>query len=230
MMVKFFQLLFAIIIFVPSYVAANPLGDLEQGYQGDADKARLEHLLFWTEIIEAYHAKMGFYPLQDIVADKPMQVRIATAQQRSFLMKGGKDYVPALDNNADGAFEEIPLNIFLAEIEKRLGGDIEEKYDVQKVPTKSPVGYHYFATKEGYLMWVTCITCGVTDVSTLLMDGYTPTVNIVSPGMKGAVTKALTRDEMIANKTFQSWQALPYKQEFYVRKIEIENSKDSEKE
>ena len=101
------------------------------------------------------------------------------------------------------------------------------KYDIQKVPTKSPVGYYYFVEKDGYLIWTTCITCRITKISTLLMDGFTPTVNIVSNGMKGKVTKALTREEMISHKIFKNWISRSFYKEEHVRRIEKENIHDS---
>ena len=97
------------------------------------------------------------------------------------------------------------------------------------MPTSSTVGYNYFTSKDGYLVWTTCITCGVTQISTLLMDGKTPTVNIASEGMVGKVTKALVRKDMLAHSTYKLWKSRPYHKEGYVRKVEAENAKDSKK-
>jgi hypothetical protein len=53
------------------------------------------------------------------------------------------------------------------------------------------------------------------------MDGFTPTVNIVSEGMKGKVTKALTRDEIIKHPIFKKWRRrkLSKNKEIYIRKL-----------
>jgi hypothetical protein len=119
------------------------------------------------------------------------------------MIKGGANYNSKFDSNYDGTYNEISVKDFVSEMESKLGHQIKEYYDVQKVPAKSSVGYNYFATDKGYLLWGICISCGVTQISTLLMDGYTPTVNIVSAGMKGKVTKALTREEMLNHSIFK---------------------------
>ncbi|MDD3145062.1 MAG: hypothetical protein PHV23_03030 [Candidatus Gracilibacteria bacterium] len=88
------------------------------------------------------------------------------------------------DNNGNDFFQEFNTSKFVLELEKGLSKIIDEKYDIQKYPTNSPIWYNYFVTERGYLLWVTCITCGVTPISTLLYDGITPTINIASVGMK----------------------------------------------
>jgi len=144
-----------------------------------------------------------------------------------YLKSGSGKYRKSLDNNADGFFQEFPVKDFVAELEAKLGRPIDEKYDIQRVPVKSPVGYNYYPTANGYVFWVTCISCGTSRISTLLMDGVTPTVNIVSPGMQGQVTKALTRDKMLADPGFQQWQKAPFNKEGFVRQVEQENLHDS---
>jgi len=69
----------------------------------------------------------------------------------------------------------------------------------------------------------------VTPISTLLFDGYTPTVNIVSEGMKGKVTKGFTRDEMLNHPTFKKWKKEKFLKEGYVRQLE-EKLSDSTKQ
>lgn len=205
----------------------------ENSFQLDADKARLEHVVYWSGLIEEYHNKTGHYPYQDMaiqIKDKPaVLVRIMTTQQRSYMFKSGSHYRSDLDNNADEAFKEVPVKDFVAEIESKLGHHVKEYYDIQKVPTKSVVGYNYFVTSSGYLLWGTCISCGVTQISTLLMDGFTPTVNIVSDGMKGKVIKAMTREEMIKHPIFLNWQARQFHKEGFVRSRESETIADSKK-
>jgi len=203
-----------------------------EDYQKDADRMRLEHLVYWSGLIEEYQKKTGYYPLQDSALkykDKPILVKIATTAQRQYLSKDGANYRPQYDNNASGSFHEMPVKYFVAEMEHKLGRKIFERYDLQSVPSGRPIGYNYFATEDGYLLWVTCHNCGVTPISTLLMDGSVPTVNIVSSGMKGKVTKALPRDEMLNHPIFKSWMAKGIEATEYVRKVEKENASDSKR-
>lgn len=225
MKLKYLSIL--ITIFFSSGCAANPMLQ----FQEDADLIRLEHLEYWTQIFEQYSEKKGHFPFQNEVkgSEEIVLVKIATKQQMSYLSAGGKNYNEQLDNNQSGRFKEYNVKQLVAEIESVLGREIKEKYDIQKVPTRSPVGYFYFATNDGYLLWVTCITCDVTLVSTLLYDGYTPTVNIVSKGMAGKVPKALIRNEMVNHPTYKAWVSRPFHKEEYVRNLVEENSHDSKK-
>lgn len=195
-------------------------------YQNDADLLRLEHLEYWTNLIEEYHDKTGSYPFQDKSPKdgKPLLVRILTPSQAKYMIKGGSHYNADLDMNPTGKnFNEASVKEFIAEIESKLGRIIDEHYDMQNVPTKSPVGYFYFATNDGYVFYTTCITCGVTPISTLLGDGYTPTVNIASEGMKDKVTKALLREEMLSNPIYKKWKMKPFFKEGYARAVEQKN-------
>ena len=202
---------------------------MENSFQRDADQIRLEHLLYWTGLVEEYHSVKGYYPLQDNLENKDDigLVKIATKQQRSYLSPGSSNYDQRLDNNSGGRFKEDSIRNLVAEIEAGLNRTVAERYDIQKVPTSSPIGYFYFYTADGYLIWTTCITCGVTLISTLLYDGYTPTVNIVSEGMKGKVTKALLRDEMISHPIFKDWVSGGFQKEEYVRSVVKQNESDS---
>ncbi len=62
-------------------------------YQEYADLVRLNHLEYWTEIIEEYYKKMRHYPLQDKIKNKSdvILVKIATKQQIKFLSKGSSE-------------------------------------------------------------------------------------------------------------------------------------------
>lgn len=219
------KLLIPLVLSLISACSANPM----KQYQEDADLIRLEHLEYWTEIINKYHKVKGSYPFQSELqsSEDIVLVKIATKQQIQYLSPNGDKYEKRLDNNQSGYFKEHPVKDFVAELEAVLGHQIEEKYDIQKVPTSSPVGYYYFTSKDGYLVWVTCITCGVTQISTLLNDGYTPTVNIVSEGMVGKVTKALTREEMLDHPTYKSWVSRSFHKSEYVHNLVKENSRDS---
>jgi len=160
---------------------------VEKKFLNDADLLRLEHLQYWTGLVEEYYQKNGEYPFQNEVSSnsKIGLVKIITKQQRRYLSSGGDKYNPAFDNNANGVFKEFTIKNFVSVLEEGLGRKIDEKYDIQKVPTNHAIGYFYFVESDGYLIWVPCISCGVTEISTLLMDGITPTVNIVSPGKMG---------------------------------------------
>ena len=115
----------------------------------------------------------------------------------------------------------------MLELEMGLKRKVNEKYDIQRVPIRSPIWYNYFITKDGYLFYVTCMSCGVTKISTLLFDGGTPTVNIVSKGMAGKVTKALIREKMLNHPLFKEWQSYGLQKEDYIRRIEKEKFNDS---
>ncbi len=190
-------------------------------YQQDADLIRLEHLEYWTALLDEYHQRKGHYPLQKRLQERADigLVKIATPQQLSYLSPGSLDYDERLDNNINNRFIEFSMADFVSTLESGLGRVVLEKYDAQRVPTSSPVGYNYFVNTDGYLFWTTCITCGVTDISTLLFDGYTPTVNIVSEGMKGKVTKGFERAELLAHPTYKSWKARTFRKEGYMRAL-----------
>ena len=224
-------LVLLIALSVGSNGCSSMMTSAENSFQNDADLLRLEHLIFWSELVEEYHAKTGDFPFQEKLnrTDQIGLVKIATKQQRSYLSPGSSNYNQRLDNNADDQFKEMPVYDFVQELESVLGRTINEKYDIQKVPTTSPVGYYYFFTKDGYLIWTTCITCGTSKISTLLMDGFTPTVNIVSNGMKGQVPKALLRSEMMSHPIFKAWIAKPFINEGHARSVVAENSHDSKK-
>jgi hypothetical protein len=220
-----FKNLTLLVAFFICACSANPM----MQFQEDADLIRLDHLEYWTELIERYHQLKGYYPFQKQVqgSEDIVLVKIATKKQMGYLSASGTNYDQRLDNNQNGYFKEQSAKEFITELEMALGREIEEKYDIQTVPTSSPVGYYYFASKNGYLVWTTCITCGVTQVSTLLMDGHTPTVNIVSDGMLGKVPKALTRQEMFNHPTYKSWVSRPFHKDEYVHNLVKENSRDS---
>lgn len=201
----------------------------DSDFRNDADLARLEHLEYWTGLIEEYKDKTGKFPfLPNLANDESIGlVRIATADQSKYFTPGSGQYTRDLDNNSTGRFQEFAMADFVSELERGLARTVNEKYDIQYVPTGSPVWYNYFVTDAGYLMWVTCISCDVTLISTLLFDGYTPTVNITSLGMKESVSKALTRPEMLSHPIFLQWISRPYVKEGFVRYREQLHQNDS---
>lgn len=187
-------------------------------FQEDADVLRLEHLAYWSGLIEEYYAETGEYPLQSRRThdDEMLLVEILTQEQRSH------------SGSPPEHFREVPLSEFLQEIEAGLKRDIDEKYDIQKVPVRSPVGYRYFTTADGYLIWGTCNTCGITEITTLLTDGHTATVNIASERLAAQVPKALTRDAMLSHPLYLKWRARPLHKEQYVRSLVDKTLHDSE--
>ncbi|NVP17725.1 hypothetical protein HUU51_03325 [Candidatus Gracilibacteria bacterium] len=203
--------------------------DSELEFQYDADLARLEHLEYWTSLIEEFYDKNSYYPLQEQLKsnDSIGLVRIATKEQQRFFDKTNQDYKEYLDNNGNDFFQEFSINKFILELEEGLSKTIDEKYDIQKYPTNSPIWYNYFVTERGYLLWITCMTCGVTPISTLLYDGLTPTLNIASVGMKEEVFKSLTRDEMLNHPIYKLWKERKYNKEGFIREREKENIKNS---
>lgn len=212
-------------------LSAESASQKEAGFQHDADLARLEHLEYWTGLIEEFEAKTGRFPLSErLTQDNSIGlVRIATHEQSKYLDPESEEYLSALDNNHGGRFDEFKVSDFVSELENGLSRSIDEKYDIQRVPTSSPVWYNYFVTRSGYVVWIPCITCGVTEISTLLLDGITPTVNIASAGMKDSVTKAFTRSEMLSHPTFKQWKSKQYIKEDFVREREMLYRNESKK-
>ncbi len=201
----------------------------ELSFQYDADLVRLEHLEYWTFLIEEFYDENWYYPLQNNLNSKDdiWLVRIATKEQQMFFDKNSEYYKYNLDNNWNDFFQEFDTSKFILELEKWLFRDIDEKYDIQKYPTYSPIWYNYFVTESWYLLWVTCITCWVTPISTLLYDWVTPTVNIVSIWMKEEVFKSLTRNEMINHPIYKWWKKRNYIKEWFIREREKENINNS---
>lgn len=205
-------------------VEQSSLQSAELRFQNDADLIRLEHLVYWTGLLEEYESQVGHFPFQNelITSEDIGLVKIASKQQLSYLSRGGDLYRANLDVNANGRLREKSIAELVSELESTLGRPIEGRYDIQKIPAASPIGYNYYYTGTGYLFWVTCITCGVTEISTLLMDGFTPTVNIASAKMKNQVPKALLRSEMISHPIFESWMAKDFLLEEHARSVVAE--------
>ncbi len=219
------KILIGLLIFMILTIASflfffRSYNNTKKSFQNDADLIRLEHLEYWTGLVEEYHDKIGHYPFQNnLQKNEIVTVKILTKNQQKI-----KQFSIGGPN-----FKEIEMKDFVLELENKLGKKIEEKYDVQKIPTNSPVGYNYFVSEDGYLVWVTCKTCGITPISTLLMDGVTPTVNIVSEGMLKNVTKSLKRESMLNHPIYKKWKTQKFEKEDYVRLLEEGNFNDSKK-
>lgn len=202
---------------------------MKHNFQLDADIIRVEHLVYWTGLLEEYNKKTGTYPFKSAISskDKIGLVRIATKEQQQYFNQNSPSYNKNYDNNSSGVFDEFSVKEFIAELEKGLGRKIDEKYDIQRVPSGSPVWYNYFIAEKGYLFWVTCITCKISPISTLLMDGSTPTINIVSERMKGEIPKCLPRDVILSHPLFKELRKRKFKKEGFSREREKKKFKDS---
>jgi hypothetical protein len=178
----------------------------EGGRHKTDDMTRLEDLVYWTGLVEQYHKKTGRYPLQEeLEKDEMILVRIANEQQQQYFDPISILYNKKYDQVTSNTFMPYSTEVFVQELERVLGPLDKIPFDPDYEMRNTLNWYNYFATEDGYLMWVTCVSCGVTKISTLLLDGVTPTVNIVSEGMAGKVTKALQRDEMMQHPIFIDW-------------------------
>lgn len=208
---------------------ASAIHNAEMDFQNDADVVRVNHLSYWTGLIEEYHDKTGIYPFEDSVGDEVGMVRIMTPEQYEYARKDSRKYRADLDNNKSRRFIEIYTNEFVAELESVLG-EIDEKYDIQKVPYMNPIGYYYFVEEGGYGMWVTCVTCEISPISTKLMYGnYVPTVNIAAGTVKGKLFKSLSREDMINNPRFKKWTSREMNKPEYINKLVESNHNASER-
>ena len=211
--------------------------DNNLAFQQDSDAIRLEHLVYWTGLIEDYKLKTGKYPLEDDLSDsyrsqagKPAVaglVRIATREQQLMFNPESPLYWSDMDNNSNGTFQEFTMARFVEAFETEFGHEINEKYDIQTKPFETFITYNYFVTEGGYIMWVPCLSCGVTKSSTLLLDGKTPTVNIASKSMVEAVFKAKTRSDMLKDPHFKVWTSYKMQDPEKMRSLEESLFKDS---
>lgn len=196
----------------------------DDSFHDDADVIRIEDVLYWSGLIEEYHSITGHYPLEINLdnSDDIILVRLATHEQKKYFTVGSAQYIVALDNNANQAFIEYPVKDFVRVLESGLGRDIDEHYDIQKVPTGSPIWYNYFISDEGYLFWVTCTTCGINGATTLLGDGYTPTINVGSSGVTEGVPKLHTINELKALPDYIQLSSRSLQKENYTRLLQAE--------
>lgn len=227
-------LLITTVLFAQPFQHREPqtMEEAQIAYNYDADLLRLNHILYWSKLVDEFHKKAGHYPFQDSVTkERPrILVQIVTQAQSQYYTEGHPYYREELDINSKNAFYQISMKEFVDELERVLEEPIQERYDMQKVPTQYPLGYSYFAEERGYVIWTPCVTCGVTKISTLLLDGITPTVNIVSEGeMEGQVTKALTRRQLIQHPIMKEWLQRGYLREEYIKGLEEEVKHDSKK-
>jgi len=177
--------------------------------QEDYDHLRLEHLEYWTALIEEFHVKQGYYPLQNSDDDKMgiIHVQILPPDSEHLLIDWGDD------------FRELTPDILLKEIERGLHRDLKYKFPPEDTPPDYAYAYNYFVNKNGYLVWVACQSCGITEISTYTMDGKSATVNIGSEGMVQNVTKAKTRSDMLSHPLYKKWRAIDIHDKNRVRRL-----------
>lgn len=230
-MKKILFLLFFLLIVVLglrySQTAAVPVA---QRFQQDADRLRMEHLVYWAGLIDQYQSLTGYYPLQQLLqpGQAGLLVRLQTPTQHRYVAKGSAKYQAAADINADGRYAEAPVRVFVAALEQGLNGPVMEKYDVQQAPLTSAIGYNYLVTPEGYVLWTQCATCGDTAVSTPKADG-TAEVAIASTRMLVHNPKARELRDMLADPVFAGWLARGLHKEAFVRGIERAHMHDSKR-
>lgn len=226
--IAFLLFFLTIVVFGAHFLSRTP-DTFGQRFLEDADTARIEHLLYWSGLIEEYHDKTGQYPMQDWIqpGESVRLVRILNPGQRVYITKTSDKYNAAADINPHGDMPEASMKDFIATLEAGLKRYIDEKYDVQQIPRNSPIGYYYSVTPDGYVLWGVCLRCGVTPVTVLLADGHTPAINIASKSMVAKVEKAQTREDMIANPLFLKLASRPYHKEGFVRMVERKHMHDT---
>lgn len=224
-----FSIFFVFIVMIGLHFVGTAPSTVGERVRDDADTARLEHMLYWSGLIDEYYNRMGQYPLQDWIQqnEEVVMVRILTSAQRIYSTKDSASYIAAADVDPEQFFPEVSMKDFVATLEAGLRHGIDEKYDIQQVPVTHPVGYYYFVSRDGYVLRGTCLRCGVTDITELLADGATPTISIASESMLAKVPKSKTRTMMLADPVFQKMSKVPYFKEGYVRAIERRHIHDS---
>jgi len=166
--------------------------------QEDLDHLRLNHLEYWTALIEEYHSVHGTYPLQNQLSktDKIVHVQILPPRLSNEVIDWGD------------SFEERSTIEFIDQLQNGLDQKINGKFPPEATPPGYAFAYNYFVEPNGYVFWVACQSCGITEISTYTMDGKSATVNITSEKMLPKVTKALTRGDMLAHPRYKIWRSI----------------------
>lgn len=177
--------------------------------QQDYDHLRLEHLEYWTGLIEEFHKKTGYYPLQKTSGETApfTHVQILPPDSNDHLIDWGDNFL------------ELTSDALISELESGLGRKVKFKFPPETTPPDYAYAYNYFVESDGYLVWVTCQSCGITKISTYTMDGKSATVNIASAGMVPKVTKAQTRENMLAHPRYKIWRSIDVHDKNRMRKL-----------
>lgn len=115
---------------------------MEEKYQHDADIYRLNHLIYFGELIEEYHQKTGKYPLQG-QSEYQHYVHIAAPHQQKYA-QGGPPY----------KHDVTDIETFRKVLEEGLGRKVDFKFDPQKVPVSAPNFYIYMIEDESFFFAV----------------------------------------------------------------------------
>lgn len=112
-------------------------------FQSSADSLRLRHLKYYSDLIEKYYRIKGRYPFENGDNKVPVYVFIANHDQQQFTRPG-----PPF------AHQEIPVAVFIQELEQVLGQQVFEFYDPQRQPEKKPNFYQYMVRGATYSLTV----------------------------------------------------------------------------
>lgn len=110
--------------------------------QHDFDIVRLQDAATLSGYIEEYKRITGKLPLEGEV-EYPHYVHIATKEQEKYA-KGGPPYQHKRSSVKD----------FIAELQSKLGNEIEIPFDLQKVPVNKPNFYIYMVVGDVYFLAV----------------------------------------------------------------------------
>ncbi len=113
----------------------------EQAYQDDCDVVRLQHLIYYGNLIEEYKSKVGKYPFEG-----------EKQQVYAFVYNNTQKYY-CDDTNPYPHIQKTPKEFF-SELEKGLGRQIDQLFDPQYVPSDRPVFYIYMIDKNQYFFAV----------------------------------------------------------------------------
>lgn len=130
------------ITFVFTIFLLNGCSKIRSEFQKDADIIRLQHLKYYRQLLEEYHAIAGKYPFQ-LKKNIPVYVYIANDQQI--------EYTKACPQDPNIVFS---FKMFVREVEKVLGREINEYYDPQDIPAGKPNFYIYMVRGDTYFFCV----------------------------------------------------------------------------
>lgn len=117
------------------------MGTVQQ-LQDDFDIARLNHLELISGYVEQYKEATGTYPFQG-VSEFQNYVFIATKEQQQYTNQDAPYSIAITD-----------ANIFIDELESKLGREIEMPFDPQRAPVNKPNYYIYMVVGETYFVAV----------------------------------------------------------------------------
>jgi len=145
-MTKYFKLSFTLLVAF-TFTACTTITDIAKtgtvsALQYDFDIARLNHLEQISGHIEKYKQITGVYPFQ---GESKLQnyVYIATQKQQKYT-QGGPPY----------SHKVTHIQALIAELQSKLGHDLQMPFDPQRVPTHKPNFYIYMVEGDRYYLAV----------------------------------------------------------------------------